>query len=333
MPNYAFCTIATRSHFKYAVALATSLQRHHPTLKLCVLLVDFVANCPAFNAPQIELFSLDELQVANIDDMKIYFNAFELSNCLKPFFVSHLLRKGFAKVVYLDADILVVNRFDDLFAMLDEYALVLSPHWLRPDLVHNSDVTVTNIADLGIYNGGMWGLSQKKSATALLEWFMRFLPVFGFDDRKNGMFVDQKLLPLAAQLFRADFGCVEHPGYNVGYWNLHERAIAKIENRYIVNDKPAVFFHLSGFRIDDPDTFSNWSSWTFEKLPILRDIVSEYLSYIPPHLIDKYDYLYSHVDSRKLSPELRRYYFIHRTLEGFPDAQPKRRIWRWLGLS
>ena len=122
MANYGFCTIVTHSHLKYAVALAASLGRYHPTPKLCVLLIDPADGQELRGNSSIDLFRLDEIQVPNIEDMKIYFNAFELSNCLKPFFIFHLLRNGFKKVVYLDADILVVNDFGDLFEMLDRYA-------------------------------------------------------------------------------------------------------------------------------------------------------------------------------------------------------------------
>jgi hypothetical protein len=332
MANYGFCTIATRSHYKYAVALATSLQRYHPGLKLCVLLLDFDDDWRINRSPSIEVFRLEELRVANIADMKIYFNAFELSNCLKPFFIAHLLDKGFEKLVYLDADILVVGCFDDLFRMLNRYSFVLSPHWLRPEIVENSDVSVNNIADLGIYNGGMWGI--QKDSKNVLSWLMQFLPVLGFDDRKSGMFVDQKILPLAAQLFIHQFGCFEHPGYNVGYWNLHEREINKDGNRYVINGQPAIFFHLSGFKAEHPETFSQHSSWNFERLPILRDIVAEYLSYIPTEPTSENIYAYDYVGSQKLTMELRRYYFVHRTFAGYPEAKakPKSRIRRWLRL-
>jgi hypothetical protein len=332
MANYGFCTIVTRSHLKYAAALATSLRRYHPTHKLCVLLIDSADDLQLSGNSSMDVLHLDAIQIPKIEDMKIYFNAFELSNCLKPFFVAHLLRKGFEKIVYLDADVLVVNGFDNLFEMLDRCAFVLSPHWLQPELVQHSDLSVRQIADLGIYNGGMWGVRHEHGGMAVLEWLMRFLPDVGFDDRHNGMFVDQKMLPLAAQLFSSQFGCMRHPGYNVAYWNLHEREITKADNRYLINGEPAIFFHLSGFRAEDPGTFSRYSSWTFERLPILKDVTAEYMSYIPPELTTKSDYSYDYVDSYKLSSDLRRYYFIHRTLAGYRRARFKVRIRRWLGL-
>jgi hypothetical protein len=326
MANYGFCTIVTRSHLKYAAALAKSLRRYHPTHKLCVLLIDDDQQVSGNSS--MDVFRLDEIQVSKIEDMKIYFNAFELSSCLKPFFVAHLLRKGLEKIVYLDADVLVVNDFETLFEMLDQHAFVLCPHWLQPNLVQHSEVSVRQIADLGIYNGGMWGVRHQEGGMAVLEWLMRFLPDVGFDDRHNGMFVDQKILPLAAQLFSSQFGCMRHPGYNVAYWNLHEREITSIDDRYVVNGHPAIFFHLSGFRAEEPDTFSRYSSWNFERLPILKEIIAEYLSCIPPELSATPDYS----DSYKMSPDLRRYYFIHRTLTGYRKARLKGTMRRWLGL-
>ena len=334
MANYGFCTIVTHSHLKYAAALAASLGRYHPTPKLCVLLVDPVVDGQELRGnSSIDLFRLDEIEVPKIEDMKIYFNAFELSNCLKPFFISHLLRKGFKKIVYLDADILVVNDFSDLFEMLDRYAFVLSPHWLHPRLVQHSDVSVRQMADLGIYNGGMWGVQHGLGGMAMLEWLMRVLPEVGFDDPHNGMYVDQKILPLVAQLFSSQVGCIRHPGYNVAYWNLHEREIARVDNRYLINGQPAIFFHLSGFRAEDPNTFSRYGSWNFERLPILKEIVAEYLSHIPSGLTVKgSDYSYDYIDSYRLSSDLRRYYFVHRTLAGYRTTRFKGRVRRWLGL-
>jgi hypothetical protein len=126
---------------------------------------------------------------------------------------------------------------------------------------------------------------------------------------------------------------MRHPGYNVAYWNLHEREITRVDNRYLINGQPAIFFHLSGFRAEDPNTFSRYGSWNFNRLPVLKDIVAEYLSYIPSGLMAKRsDYSYNYAGSCRLSSERRRYYFVHRTLAGYRTARFKGRARRWLRL-
>jgi hypothetical protein len=68
-------------------------------------------------------------------------------------------------------------------------------------------------------------------------------------------------------------------------------------------------------------------------LPILKEIVAEYLSYMPPELTFKRnEYSYDYVGSYRLSSDLRRYYFVHRTLAGYRRARFKGRMRRWLRL-
>jgi hypothetical protein len=273
---------------------------------------------------------LDQLSVEEIGDMKIYFNAFELSNVLKPFFISHLLQQRFERVIYLDADIFVVGSFKRLFDLLDRYEFVLSPHWLYPEVSKDSVLSVANIADLGIYNGGMWGVRRGDGSKRMLQWLMRFLPCFGFDDPKSQMYVDQKLLPLLTQLYASYFGCMNDPGYNVAYWNLHERQLRRENGQYYTNDQPVVFFHLSQFPIEAADPFAHWlKEWSHRmesglwklQIPVLREMIREYVSDIPVDPLARKAYLFDFVGSRRLSPEIRRHYFEKRTFDGFRETQ------------
>ena len=50
-----------------------------------------------------------------------------------------------------------------------------------------------------------------------------------------------------------------HPGYNMEYWNVHERTLSERNNTYLVNEKYLlVFFHYSGYDPNKADVLSKY---------------------------------------------------------------------------
>jgi hypothetical protein len=63
----------------------------------------------------------------------------------------------------------------------------------------------------------------------------------------NNIYVDQRWLDLAAASSQL-IGVMRDPGFNVAYWNLHERALRRNGlDKWTVNDSPLKFFHFSGY--------------------------------------------------------------------------------------
>jgi hypothetical protein len=326
MIDHVFCTVVTRSHLRYAVALGSQLKQLHPETSLRVLLIDPPGDIRSLNDLAVELVPLSEVRIPEVDEMKIYFTAFELSNALKPFLIAHLLDAGFRKVIYLDSDVLVVGRFDQLISVLDRANFVLTPHVLTPSLNNTQFPTNVLVADRGIYNGGLWGMREHKNSRAALAWLMDVLPAAGFSDVARGMFVDQKVLPLAADLFSIGFEVLRAQGYNIAHWNLQERNVRKDGPRYFVDREPVTFFHLSGFREDHPDTFSIYSERPdCDTMPVLNDIIADYLRSLPSdeRLSAGGGYAFDSYNGRGLTQGLRRHYFAKRTFAGYGSA----RVW------
>src|SRR5262249_33468015 len=69
------------------------------------------------------------------------------------------------------------------------------------------------------------------------------------NDVKEQMFVDQRWADYIPSLFLHHL--LKDPGYNVAYWNLHERPIARVHGRVYARNALVRFFHFSGF---DPRT-------------------------------------------------------------------------------
>lgn len=81
-----------------------------------------------------------------------------------------------------------------------------------------------------------------------------------YEDFKEGLFDDQIWLNFVPLYFQKV--CIlKHSGYNIAYWNLHDRMIEKMDGVYLVNNEyPLVFFHFSGFSIHAPESLSKHQS-------------------------------------------------------------------------
>jgi hypothetical protein len=82
------------------------------------------------------------------------------------------------------------------------------------------------------------------------------MAVYCYDNPAEGFFVDQNWLNLVPLFFKS-VKVVRHPGYNVAYWNMHERELSVIDGRFFINEThPLVFFHYSGYNYLEPKSIS-----------------------------------------------------------------------------
>ncbi len=250
-----------------AEALRESLKKHYPNLDFTVLVTD---RCDsekrkaASRLPARVLFA-DDLGIPFLDLLREWYCSFEVCNILRPYLIRHLMKKWKAgKVIYLDADIYVTNRFDEVEKKLDRHFCALTPHVLKPYPLDNQIPNDLSLLNYGIYNSGFQAFRNHRKSFNVLEWLFPRLLLYGFNDPPY-LFVDQKFLPLAEALFPDTFCRVEHPGYNIAYWNLHERAIRRIKNRYTANGQDAIFFHFSGYNPAHP---REWTQRGKKKDPV-----------------------------------------------------------------
>ena len=128
----------------------------------------------------------------------------------------------------------------------------------------------------GIYNAGFFALKNDEGGMAFLNWWKNRLIDQCYVDLKHGMFVDQKWLNLAPVFFPS-VGSLKHPGCNIAYWNLHERTLTKKDNQYFVNERPLLFFHYSGYSMNQPELISRHQDRTDMKdNPALKEVFALY---------------------------------------------------------
>ncbi|MDG2304684.1 MAG: hypothetical protein P8R42_08495 [Candidatus Binatia bacterium] len=289
-----FCTVITQDHFLYAAALHHSLKARNPDSRFVALVTDAGEREEARirEMAEFEILLLSDLDIAGLKDMRTKYDAFELCNAVRPSLLKHLLlRLNCPTAIYVDADIFVVGSFDDLDRALDTNHFCLTPHITTPyprDGMLPDDFSVLSY---GEYNSGFFAVRNSGEAIQVLDFLIDRLRSYCYRDPPY-MFVDQKWFSLLTCLYRSYFGQIDHPGYNVAYWNLHERHIEHADEEFYVNGGPAVFFHMSGFDRKNPTVFTkrgvkrdkgkprvvtrSGHRYTVDNYPVLRLVVEKY---------------------------------------------------------
>lgn len=295
------------------MTLAESLKTHNPDALLHILVVDsdHFPNPPA--PAGIDWVDFESLSESGNPLMRFYFDAFELCNALKPYLITHLFIQGFDHVIYLDCDIMVTGSFSKIWNELGEKSLLLTPHVLAPPTLTANDSAELGFADFGIYNGGFSAWRDTPASRAILSWMRDRFPRLGFCDPESRMFVDQKLLPLVHMYFPEEVAISKNPRLNIAYWNCHEREVNKRDSSWNINGKAVIFFHLSGFRIEQPTLPCAYQTTSVNQMhlkaaPWLSEVLSSYDRLLRSQMeLDPIDgYGYSTYQNTRLTPSLRR---------------------------
>jgi glycosyltransferase involved in cell wall biosynthesis len=261
-------TIVTKSYLAFARTLAASFKKHNPDGKVFVLFADEI---DGYFDPKKEDFisiQLDELrnEVNNLGGLCFQYKVIELCTALKPFVLKYLFQKyHLPKLAYFDPDILVMDNLQPLAELLENFDIILTPHLTKPYL-DNKNPSEISIMQAGVYNLGFIALANTSTTITLLNWWQEKLYKYCLVDIAHGLFTDQKWIDLVPGFFKETY-ILRDPGYNVAYWNLHERTLSNDGGKILCNGEILRFFHFSGYDIDAPDVVSKHQDrHTFNKL-------------------------------------------------------------------
>src|ERR1051326_6097234 len=128
----AACTIISRNYLSHARILAASYLEHHPGAPFYLLSVDKLPE--GWDAGKdVRIIRPDELDLPFFSELCFKYDVTELCTAVKPALLTLLLKRYQQKhVIYLDPDILVMRRFDELIARLPAADIMLTPHLLKP---------------------------------------------------------------------------------------------------------------------------------------------------------------------------------------------------------
>lgn len=262
-------TICSINYLAQARTLGDSLRQTNPHYRYVIGLVDKLstANLPEELIPDYTMLEVDKIGIPDFAAMCDRYDITELNTAVKPFFIDYFYNTypDATEVIYFDPDIIVFQPLHQLDKALTQYSLVLTPHtcsptpdWERPNEQHHLNT--------GIFNLGFIGLRNDTTARQFVHWWKERLVYECRIDLCAGLFVDQHWVNFAPVYF--DHVLVDqHLGYNVAYWNLHERFFTQAaDGQWFIHKPdsdttyPLQFFHYSGYNPDKPDEISKYQT-------------------------------------------------------------------------
>jgi hypothetical protein len=272
-------TICSNNYLAHAKTLGDSFLEYHPEAKFIIGLVDKYDTGQDYTFfSDFEIIPVEEISIVEFEELNLKYNISELNTAVKPSYL-HFIFKKYApeKLLYIDPDILVTSRFDEVLNALDIKNIILTPHICSPI---DDEFAPTDFHTLrgGIFNLGFIGLSKYEMVKGFITWWHQRVVKYGFADFRRSMFYDQLWINYVPAFFD-NYTILKHPGYNMANWNLHERVLSK-DNKdcFIVNDYyPLRFFHFSGYKFTSPDSICSYlTRYNFETRPDLISIFNDY---------------------------------------------------------
>jgi glycosyltransferase involved in cell wall biosynthesis len=326
------CTIIANNYLAYARAFTRSFLARHPEGKVCVLIVDRPQPGHRYEDEPFAVTFADQLGIPAFSHISFLYSIVELNTAVKPYFLLHLHRTlGVDRVCYFDPDILIFGDLTGLYERLGRADAVLTPHLTAPI----DDRAVPNEREIllsGIYNLGFLGIAFNERTLPFLDWWARRLYRECLHEVERGLFVDQRWMDFAPA-FLPNAEILRDPGYNVAYWNLSHRRVAKgaggwridLEGGEDGEGVPLRFFHFSGYDFRRPELISKFQNrFTFADRPDVAPLFQLYGERIRAEgqeEVQDYPYQYGRFDNGVRVPEVAR-----RTLrqvdpegKGWPD--------------
>jgi Glycosyl transferases group 1 len=253
-----FCSIATPVTLPQVRVLTSALRREHPGARNVVVLTGTTAHHGAAEAFE----TLSAADILGPEASLTGTSPAALRQTLRPLALQRALADGADVAVHLDPQLCVYASLDFALELAHERGLVLVPRTKSlPD-----DGMRPNDADLlaaGVISPGFVAVSARDDGIRFLRWWARQVSEEG---EEGGRWLD-----LARDKF-SSAATLEDPGYNVGYWNLHERLLARDDEQVRSAGSPLRCIDFTGFRPDRPF----WLSEDATRVSVVDDpILSE----------------------------------------------------------
>jgi hypothetical protein len=245
-------TAAAANYLGKVRTLFRSVSDHHPEFVCHLLLPEHPDGIDQFLGdaePFDEVALVSDLPNGTDPSWLFRYSIVEMATAIKAPYAQHLLdRPDCSSVLYLDPDIVVFSRLDDVLEALGAASIALTPHLLEPEdelqaIMDNEMAALKH----GAFNLGFFGVRDTPQGRGFLRWWAARTERFCFDDTAQGLFTDQKWVDLAPGFFD-EVAILRSPRLNVAPWNLGRRDLTgSFDEGFRVGSEPLGFYHFTGF--------------------------------------------------------------------------------------
>lgn len=276
MNSYYFCTYFDSNYISYGLTLISSLQRHcKNTFTLYVLCLDddTYKSLKELKISSIKLIKLSEIESWDKSLLKVknHRSLIEYYFTLSPILPLYILKKFNVDVIAsLDADIMFFESPKSIFDSLKSKSIYIIEHRFRPHYEKNLVSGRFNV-QCQLFRNSEVGLNcLERWRNQCIEWC--------FDRHEDGKFADQKYLDEWPSLYGDELVISKNPGEGLAPWNVDGEIIKKTNNRFLINDKPVIFFHFHGLRVFN--RFVAKTGLSAYKTPLSKALRELYIVYI-----------------------------------------------------
>jgi hypothetical protein len=194
LPRAACGTIVAKSYLSFARVLARSFQQHHPDIPFFVLLADEVDGYFDPSREPFQLVRLSDLDIPHLERFRFHYAQQPLSYTATPCLLAHLLKRGFSRVVFLQAGEPRPRRLRIAVRFPRDASIVLTPHLVTPLAGPDRIPRELSILQSGTFNVGMLGVADTPVTERFLSWWQDRVRTHCRHAVPDGMHYEQRWL-------------------------------------------------------------------------------------------------------------------------------------------
>lgn len=242
-------TICAKNYLASALTLKESVKSTNPNSKFFIVLADDTDGLEQEFLESNSIIPGRMLNIPGYDEMAFRYDVVEFNTSIKPYAFRYFFNmESISMVMYLDPDIYVYDRLDDIWDTLKEYSVVLTPHAVDSNERLGADYFDETFLRFGIYNLGFVAINSKYEGPLIVEWWCNRLRNKCLMD--TPYFVDQKWMDFVPAIFDKVF-IDRSKRYNLAWWNFKERKLCSGDDLRVKNafdSEKVSFIHFSNFK-------------------------------------------------------------------------------------